>query len=114
MSIISRMRRQKAIYWEFLSGDGMGSGTFSQPVEISCRWEDISESFLDRKTGNETLSNSRVFTDREVTIGGFLKLGELDSATPDSPIGVDGANEIRAFLKTPNLRASQTLYEALL
>ncbi len=109
MGIITRMRKQTAVYWPFLSVDQFGKKAVGSPVEISCRWEDKSEEFLDSK-GERQMSNAIVYVDRDMAVGGILMLGTTGDITDAVNIKENaGAWEIRRFDKLPNIRASEFL-----
>jgi hypothetical protein len=74
------------------------------------RWEDKVEQFRD-KSGQETVSRSKVFLAQDVSMDGYLFLG--DSSVAD-PRDVPGANEIRALSKIPDLRSATALRVAYL
>lgn len=111
---------QRAVYWHPKIVGDEGQKGFEAPVEIVCRWEQVAESFLDRNTGNEALSKSKVFCDRDLKELGVLWLppgSGLDAGTgdildegaalsaltsEDSPLSNDGAFEIRRFDKIPD------------
>jgi len=111
MSIITRMRKQNAVYWAPASVDGYGDRGFSSPVEIECRWDDTNELFLD-DDGNEVMARSTIYPDRVLAMGGMLKEGELDSSMGDDPAEYSDAYEIRSFQKIPNLKNTEVLYIA--
>ena len=121
MSIISRMRRQTAVYWTLAASesagedwDDTGQPQWGEPVEIECRWEDVVEEFVDLK-GTRQLSRSIVYVDRDVDNGGVLMLGELtDIVEEENVLENDGAWEIRKFDKIPNLKATEFLRMAYL
>jgi hypothetical protein len=113
MSIIKKMRKQLAVYWAVGPIDEFGSKTFSEPVQIKCRWENKEGQVLN-SIGEILPSMSTVYVDREMKIGDKLKLGELDSNTPSSPLEDREAFEIQGFASTPNLRAKEFLYTAYL
>lgn len=105
MSFLTDNLLQTAVYWGNPTPDGYGSFTFDTPIEISVRWEDRTELFIDR-TGTESKSLAVVYLGQDVNIGGWLFLGELsdiDSGLTDTPHLVPNAREIRAFRKTPSL-----------
>jgi len=111
MRIISKMLKQKAVYWELSSVefDNYGQPIPSTPIEIDVRWEDVSEEFLDAN-GTMQLSKAKVYVDRDVELGGVLMLGELDSSVDeDNPKENENAWEIRRFEKLPTLKATQFL-----
>jgi hypothetical protein len=112
MGIITKMRKQKAVYWPPSTYDAYGQPTMGTAVQIDCRWEDKSEQFLDAN-GQEQLSNAIVYVSQDVALGGMLWLGLLASA-PVNPKADDDAWEIRKFEKLPNLKASEFLRTVML
>ena len=115
MSIITKMRKQKCVYWGSPVSDGFGGHTFATAVEIDCRWEDKQELFVDAE-GNEVLSQAVVYVDRDTDLNGYLWLGvesDLDSNHTDPQV-IDGAKPIRKRDKLPNLRATEYLRTAWL
>lgn len=114
MSIISKMRKQTAVLWVRGTSPGeFGEYTYEEPVEIECRWDDEAREFLS-PTGETLTSSSVVYPDRDVQVGDFLMEGEIDSNTPDDPTEYPDAKKVRGKAKTPNLRATETLYTAYL
>ena len=114
MSIITKMRRQTAVYWSFASIDQFGQKSFADAVIISCRWEDVSEEFLD-VNGAVRMSLAKVYVDRDMALGGVLMLGALaDITDEENPKGNIGAWEIRRFEKLPDLKAKEFLRTAIL
>lgn len=121
MGIIKRMRKQKAVYWPPESSesagddfDDYGQPQVSDPVEIDCRWEEVSEEFIDA-TGTRQMSRAKVYVDRDVKVGGILMLGILSDITdPVNPKKNENAWEIRRFEKFPDLKAKEYLRTAFL
>jgi hypothetical protein len=108
MGSITRNHKQDAVYWGTPSPDGFGGATFASPIEITVRWEDSNIQFMS-PDGNVELSKAVIFAGQDVVIGGWIFLGTLDevgSANQDDPQLVDGASEIRAFNKTPNIKGT--------
>jgi len=108
------MRKQNAVYWSAPVPDGYGSYTYTDAVEIDCRWEEKQELYID-PLGVEKLSRAVVYVDRDVDLGGMLYLGEIadiDSSGID-PIDL-GAFEIKQFAKLPNIRATEFLRQVWL
>ena len=112
MGIISKMRKQVAVYWAPGSYEAFGQPSMASPVEISCRWEDVNEQFLDGD-GQEQLSNARVYVDRTVELGGMLWLGALGDA-PSNPKLDPSAWEIRKYESLPNFKATEFLKSVML
>ena len=114
MSIITKMRKQTAVWWSSTGVDGYGRPTWTTPVEVDCRWEDVVQEFVN-KDGEERFSRSIVYVDRDMKVGDVLMLGELDSGVDeDDPKANDGAWEVSRFAKLPNLKAIEFLRECYL
>jgi hypothetical protein len=110
MSFITRNLKQTVTYWGPGAPDGYGGRVYDAPILMMGRWEDR-QSFVFDKDGKQIISTARVYLTNDVVIGGFLFLG-TDSST--DPTTVDGAREIQAFNKSPNLRATDFERKALL
>lgn len=122
MSIITRMRRQNAIYWPPSGFDDFGKRTFGGLVELTLsegvnsrvRWEDRIEEFIDAN-GTVILSSSVVYCSvlpggGEIEVGGFLWLGNRSDLTSETvPRENPGAAEIGRVDKLPNLKISEYL-----
>jgi hypothetical protein len=114
MRIIKKMRRQTAVYWEPSEVGEEGQMTFLEPIEIKCRWEDITEQYIDR-AGTPQTSSARVYVDRDLFKLGVLwlppenlNLNEGDAlsqvTSEEDPFANSGAFEIRKFEKLPVLK----------
>lgn len=114
MSLLTRMLRQKCVYWE-LDGYGPdGQPTFKPPIEIKCRWEDAHENFVDPQ-GNDIVSNSIVYTAIDIKPQSMLWLGNLADLTSQTvPSDNEGAYAVRKFEKIPDLKAKKFLRIAVL
>jgi len=122
MGLISRMRKQNAIYWPPAPADGFGRRGYGTLVEFvltggvnsRVRWEDRAEEFVDTK-GTTVLSNAVVYVPvlpggGEVETGGFLWLGDRADLTDESdPTNNSGAHEVRRGDKLPNFKATEFL-----
>ena len=121
MSIITKMLKQTCVYWALGSAetggvdfDDYGRPSYASPVELSCRWEDEANEFVSAE-GTMEYSQSVVYVESDVVIGGVLFLGELTDLTDeDNPKNNDGAWEIKGFDKIPNLRATKWVRVAYL
>jgi len=112
MSIISRMRKQKAVWWQRLAADRYGAFSYAAPVEIDCRWDDANENYITPQ-GEQATSQALVYIDRVMALGDRLLLGEMDSTTPDNPLDVQ-SYEIKRIDTNPNFRATEFLRVAYL
>lgn len=114
MSLISRMRRQTAVWWAADGSDRFGAPRYKTPVEIKCRWEDVRKEFLNSQ-GVTAVSNSIVYVDRLMKTGDVLFRGVLtDLTTVTVPKDNSGAFEIAAFDRLPNLKNTEELLTAYL
>jgi len=110
MSYITRNLKQTVLYWEKAASTGFGFN-YSDAVEILGRWQDKQELFVDAQ-GRERRSIAVVYLNRDVNVGDYLYLGELEDLGDSSsaldisdPSAVE-SYEVKAFKKTPNLRAT--------
>ena len=121
MSIITRMRKQTAVYWALESVESAGDdyGNYGQPrytspIELTVRWEGVTIEFLDAQ-GATRQSNAVVYTSQDVDLGGALMLGELsDIDSSGEPLQNEDAWEILRFDKLPNLNNTEFLRTAYL
>lgn len=119
MSIIRTMRRQRAVYWAPLQnprGQAQytddGRRKYADPVEIRCRWEQTNAEVLDAN-GEKVQADATVYVDRDVLLGGKLRLGALDTLEFNGPPDENtGVYEIKRFEKTPNMRVTDYLRKA--
>ena len=103
---------QTAVYW---APDGTvddhGNGGFVAGAEITARWEDKGELFLNA-LGEQELSQSIIYYDGTLALDGYLYLGTLASlSAPEQadPTIVRGAYRIRQTKLSPSVDASQSL-----
>lgn len=107
MGIITRMRKQKAVYWPCEGYNAYGQPVLGTPVEITCRWQDVTVVFKNEK-GEDQTSKAQIFVDRDVVVNGRLWRGLLVDA-PANPITDRTTVTIQRFEKLPNLRATEYL-----
>ena len=103
MSLLTRNLKQTITLWSFNGLDNTGDPAFASTVQISGRWEDRTEKFVNAR-GEETRSRSRVYLDQDVNLGDYLFLGT--DATAD-PTGVVAAFAVQDFRKIPNIDGDQ-------
>ena len=109
VNLVSKLN-QTITYWAPSTPDQYGGRSYVAPVTFQGRWEDRNESVMS-PGGEEFVSRSRVFSETEKLINGFLYLGTSVVADPRT---VDGAYEIQQTGRMPNLRANQNLYTSFL
>lgn len=106
MPNFARNLNQVCTYWAQTGTDMFNKPVFAAPQALACRWEEVSEKFIN-KNGEESVSKSRIFFAQNVDLEGYLFLGVNASADATE---VDGAYEVQQVKKTPDLRGLKTLY----
>lgn len=107
MSLITRMRRQVATWFQQTGTDEFGQPSFTAGVEIKCRWSDEAKEVI-APDGSKMISSSVVYVDRD------MEPGDLLQNSPLSDSDVEEASRIEAFQKIPNLKATEYLRVAYL
>ena len=121
MGVITKVMKQTAVYWPLASEESggvdfgeYGQPQFASPMEIDCRWDDEIRNIVDAE-GTMKVSKAEVMVSVDVDLGGLLMLGMLDDITDEeNPRENAGAEEIIAFEKNPNFRATEFLRVAYL
>lgn len=114
MSIITRMRKHRAVWFKSSGISQNGQETFDGPVEIRCRWDDVAETYT-LPDGNEAVSKSIVYVDRVMSVNDILVRGPLtEDIDKSDPLNNKMVSRIRQFSQIDNLRATKTLYTAML
>lgn len=111
MSILDTMLRQVAVYWQQDGLNVEGDFTYKDAVEIKCRWTDVIENFIG-PNGDQQVSRSKVYVDRDMKPGDLLMLGALPSGglTGDDPRGDNaGVWEVLSFGKLRKLKQDKFL-----
>jgi len=93
--------RQTLTYWAISSKSTFNNPTFVAPVQISGRWEDSKELFIDLQ-GREVASSAVANLNQVVVEGDYLYLGTSAQADPRNQAG---ARVIRRFIDTPDLES---------
>ncbi len=114
MSIITKVLKQKAVYWAFTGYDNHGQPTYAAAVQIACRWVDSHEEIINAK-GEKQISNATVMVGVDTPPDGVLWLGAIGGLTDAAnPFNNPDAWPIIKFDKTPNFRATESLRIATL
>lgn len=103
-----RNLNQTAVYWGSPVDDGYGRLSFSDPEEISCRWNNTTKVILDQK-GYQVVISAVVQVAQDLEVDGMLFLGtldDLDSAEEEDPENIENAKRIQRFDKTPTIKGS--------
>jgi hypothetical protein len=100
---------QTCVYWECLGPDGFGGQSFSEPVELSCRWDGIQELNIDdtkQSPAAEIISNAKVLLTQDVKLSSYLWLGFIANLPTeiDNPVQIPQAYQVTKFVKTPMVR----------
>jgi len=114
--MITRNCPDTAVYWGAPVEDGMGGKTFDSqyPIEIACRWEEMTQIVADAK-GVESNSRAVVYVLQDLDEEGYLYKGTLDSLYDLSessagaltdPTDFENTFVIKRFQKTPALKST--------
>ena len=104
-----------AVYWGSPVNAGGGAVTFADPVEIDCRWDDRQEKFVNER-GEDSISESVVYTNQALALGGYLMRGTLSDLQSDDerPLAYNLARPIRALSAIDSIDGSLTVHTAFL
>lgn len=112
MGIITKIRKQDAVYFPRAGVDAHGKPAWGIPVEISCRWEQRTEEVVD-VDGVRNTSQAHVYTSQNLVVGGYLVQGTLSTLpNPTDPTKNVNGGRVLLSTTTPNLRATEFLYES--
>lgn len=99
---------QTAVYWASPTPDGYGGYTFTDPAEITCRWEDKAELITDGK-GNQIISKAQLLVTHDLDDEGYLYLGSLGDLTAGEqadPLTIEHAYQIKGISKVPMIKST--------
>lgn len=96
--------KQTATYWAPSTLNEYNEQSFGSPATISVRWEEKTEQFIDKQTGEEQISQSIVYMDTDVVENGFLYLG---TSADSDPRDTTKSFLIRRVDKSPNIKGSK-------
>ncbi len=102
-----RRLTQTAIYWGNPVSDGYGKYTYDDPVEISCRWEDVGMVNDGAQSVTQEI-RSEVQVAQDVDREGMMKLGtlvDLDSDQYNDPVAA-GADMIVRVDAIPTIKGT--------
>jgi len=105
---ISDVCVQTAVYWEPGANDGFGNKTWSAGVEISCRWDGVTELIMNRH-GVEIASQAQLIVTADINVEGYLYLGtlaSLETAEQTDPKLIADAYPIQKFEKSPEFKST--------
>jgi hypothetical protein len=111
-TFLTKVKKQKIIYWEISDPDGFNSNTFLAPVQFLGRWDDVNVIFVDSK-GKDTVSRAQLICNELLVVGSYVMLGTLTYNTPTNPIGLVGAVRIKQASHVPNLNGTDLFFTAM-
>ena len=112
MSIITKAQKQTLVYWPYTGADLFGQPSYGSPVQMTCRWDDMVKQVY-HVDGSPVFSKVELITRTRLQPKGLVWKGTLVAfSAPLRPDVSTGVLEIIAASSTPNLRNTETLYEA--
>ena len=112
MSLIKRCQKNSLVYWPLLGSKQTGEPIWGAPVQYTCRWDEMLKEIIG-PTGTKVMSSIQTITEVRLGVGGLMRLGTLaDTAFWDDPKRNPDVYEILDSSATPNIRNTETLYEA--
>lgn len=112
MRIITKVLKQKAVYWAPTGKrNEYGEPLYNAPEEIRCRWVDVAVVETD-PDGKEHVYSSVVMVQVDLVGEGKIVLGKLEDFSSANP--PKEAKQVRKFYKTPTLNARRFVRTAML
>jgi hypothetical protein len=112
MSLIQRCQKQMLVYWPRIGTEVTGEAIYGAPSEYTCRWDSCIRE-IQSPTATRIISKIQIISEIQLEIGGLVRLGTLaDTAFWDHPKRNSDVHEILEIGVMPNLRNTETLYEA--
>lgn len=112
MSLITRCQRQNVVYWPQIGSNQYGEPIWGPPQQMTCRWDDKVQQVLDPKN-TMVMSRAELITESQLAVGGVITKGTIDTvAYWSDPKANSGVYEVIKVSATPNMRNTETLYEA--
>ena len=118
IGLLTRNKKQWAVYWGNMASDGKGGYTFDPPIEMKVRAAEMEEEQVD-SFGETFMSQMIVLPAEDLTRGtagwGFFWVGHRLADLPaDSkePKHIAEAMKIRQYRKSPTFRGTQYLRKA--
>ena len=88
-------------YWQAGPRDKFGNPTWTGPITVKGRWEDIAERFVNTDGATDT-SRARVYIDDRVNVGDYIYRGKSTASIPP-----DEAHEIKQFFEVRNVQGTK-------
>lgn len=112
---LSRLLNQTLVYWVAGGDDRHGNPSWSTGVNLTCRWQERAELFVN-ENGEEEMASAVVYLDGADTVAldGRMYLGDVaDLASSADPVSVQ-AYRVASIQSTPSIDAAQSLQKVLL
>jgi hypothetical protein len=105
MRIIKKSRKHKAIWWKALGDTGRGYFAYDTPVEIDCRWDDVTDHRFD-DCGVAFRCMAEVILDRKIGLGDIILYGKLADLkfNPTDPLAIPGIGTVKKLERYASLR----------
>jgi hypothetical protein len=115
-AMIAKNCPETCVYWGNPVSDGEGGFEFDEPIEISCRWQDMQQLISDNN-GEQVTSMALVYVTQDLDEQGMLYRGTLSDLettySPENSAGdmvnprkIEGAYFIKKFEKIPSLKST--------
>ena len=112
MSLITRSQKQTLTYWAYTGSDRYGQPTYGPPVQMTCRWDEMIKQVFS-SDGSPVFSSIELITRVRLAPKGLVRIGRIPTGgTTPAPRTYVDVYEVIATSFTPNLRNTETLYEA--
>jgi hypothetical protein len=99
VSVETNSLHQKCVLWSRTGFDSNGEPVVSYPVEISCRWEDVTREISGEDNTPITI-DAMIWTGQDITKGSMLWKGALT----DLPSPATAVMEVVGFDATPDIK----------
>lgn len=107
-----------AVYWGNPQPTGYAGGYYyDDPIEIDARWIDEQRKYLGKTKGfttfSELVSNAVIIVAQDLEPGGMIALTTLNDLTSSELPEDNGAYEIKATTKTPDIKSKIYIREVM-
>lgn len=116
-AVLRRFTKQKLVYWRKIGSNDFGRPVYAEPVELDCRWEDKQQEVV-MPDGRKIMSRGYVLIGDPLLAGSLVFLGTLvdwqqSEGYPAPPGVVQGGREVLLLKQTPDIKARDSIYEAI-
>lgn len=116
--VVKKFTNQTLTQFPKIGTDGFGRPVYGPPVQIACRWEDKQQEVI-TPDGRRVRSMAYLLLVSPVSVGDWVFLGTIAVVNalptwPKPPTVNQGGREVLVSCQTPDLKASNFVYEAYL